>query len=225
MHLIAPDRSTRTATVVHGHHRKVTVPGLALGDVGEFHLSDYHLLIFEQTSVPVAASADLPAVPQATCQLASKHMWLCAANVHMKKGQVIQASQLNVSRCLTAGVGLGFTHLQNMVAMLHLYQSTVHVLACMLGTIGNSYYSSFTLKPIASRNYNLVAVTVQDVSNVLQHGWQLLFQHTHSLLCLGVTNLWANRMQLKHCDVCRKQHFSDSRPAKNLPRVMLSAAV
>ena len=38
-----------------------------------------HLLSVQQTSVPVAACADLPAASQVNCQLASKHTGPCAA--------------------------------------------------------------------------------------------------------------------------------------------------
>ena len=53
--------------------------------------------------------------------------------------------------------------------------------------MGSGYYSSFTLQPIASRNQNCAGLTVQDTTNVVQYGRQLMLQR--SLLCQGVTNL------------------------------------
>lgn len=78
--------------------------------------------------------------------------------------------------------------------MLQLHQGMEHALACVLSTVGNSYHSSVTLELIAPRNQNLAAGMLQGVSNVLQHGWQLLLQHS---LCLGAITLWGKCMQLK----------------------------
>lgn len=74
-----------------------------------------------------------------------------------------------------------------MVAVLQLYHSMVYILACPVRAIGSSYYSSFTLKAIASGNQNCAASIVQAISNVVQCGWQLLLQR--SLLCQDATNL------------------------------------
>lgn len=118
---------------------------------------------------------------------ASKHIRLCTENTHTTHRQVTQAlPRTQEAASPTATAEGAYTCLQNVVAMLQLHQGMKHALACVVSTVGDSYNSSVTLQLIASRNQNLAAGMLQGVSNVLQHGWQLLLQHT---VCLGATSL------------------------------------
>ena len=97
--------------------RKTTLlhPGLIFSQI---LLPDCYLLNCEQTSVPVAACADLPAAPQTNCHLACRQ----SCTVQQESACF---SQIGHTGCtVTIGANArqqGYTHLQSIIAMLQLH--------------------------------------------------------------------------------------------------------